>query len=62
VILAGGLGRGPRRPAAYLDLAGPGRRSCLALHRAGFALTRRVTAAPVRSYRTISTLPVRRSR
>ena len=33
---------GPRsrlgfRPAAYLDLAGPGRRSCLALHRAGFA-------------------------
>ena len=24
-------------PAAYLDLAGPGRRSCLALHRAGFA-------------------------
>ena len=25
------------RPAAYLDLAGPGHRSCLALHRAGFA-------------------------
>jgi len=24
-------------PAAYLDLAGQGRRSCLALHRAGFA-------------------------
>jgi hypothetical protein len=30
--------RGPLNgPAAYLDLAGPGRRSCLALHRAGFA-------------------------
>jgi hypothetical protein len=27
----------PRRPATYLDLAEPGRRSCLALHRAGFA-------------------------
>ena len=27
----------PKRPAAYLDLAGQGRRSCLALHRAGFA-------------------------
>jgi len=24
-------------PAAYLDLTGPGRRSCLALHRTGFA-------------------------
>src|SRR6185503_12633640 len=60
-------GRGPGGsrspgPAAYLDLAGPGRRSCLALHRTGFALTRRVTAAPVRSYRTISPLPVRGSR
>ena len=33
-------GLGPERgfrPAAYLDLAGPGHRSCLALHRAGFA-------------------------
>ena len=31
----GGVARGD--PAAYLDLAEPGRRSCLALHRAGFA-------------------------
>jgi hypothetical protein len=30
-------GGAPRRPATYLDLAEPGRRSCLALHRAGFA-------------------------
>ena len=31
-------GAGLRRlPAAYLDLAGPARRSCLALHRTGFA-------------------------
>ena len=60
-----GLPAGPRfrsGPAAHLDLAGPGRRSCLALHRTGFALTRRVTATPVRSYRTISPLPVRGSR
>jgi len=34
----------------------------LALHRTGFALTRRVTATPVRSCRTISPLPVRGSR
>ncbi len=26
-----------RDPAAYLDLSGPGHRSCLALHRVGFA-------------------------
>ncbi len=33
-----GAPRGRRSgPAAYLDLAGQGRRSCLALHRAGFA-------------------------
>lgn len=33
-----GDGAGSRRlPAAYLDLAGPGQRSCLALHRTGFA-------------------------
>jgi len=51
-----------RDPAAYLDLAGLGRRSCLALHRTGFALTGLVTEAPVRSYRTISTLPDRDSR
>ena len=51
-----------RDPAAYLDLAEPGRRSCLALHRTGFALTRPVAEAPVRSYRTISPLPVRGSR
>src|SRR6185312_9605488 len=30
-------GGAPKRPATYLDLAEPGRRSCLALHRAGFA-------------------------
>jgi len=33
------------RPAAYLDLAGPGRRSCLALHLAGFAWPARHRAA-----------------
>jgi len=34
----------------------------LALHLAGFAMRVRVTAAPVRSYRTLSPLPVRDSR
>jgi len=34
----------------------------LALHLAGFASRARVTAAPVRSYRTVSPLPVRDSR
>src|SRR4051794_16669747 len=44
---------GPRRAACE--------RSCLALHQVGFALTRRVAATPVRSYRTISPLPARDS-
>src|SRR4051812_45303482 len=47
-------------------LPGPWRatceRSCLALHRVGFAWTRPVTGTPVRSYRTFSPLPVRDSR
>ena len=37
IHLAGPRYRRGFRPAAYLDLAGPGQRSCLALHRAGFA-------------------------
>src|SRR4051812_37289337 len=55
--LARRAGRALARPAADLGLGGQRRRPCLALHRVGFALTRRVTAPPVRSYRTISPLP-----